>query len=64
VYRTKTYGLDEFKIMTHVWNQEKILKFLLYFFNEKNLVTWIKDAWSSKYDHEYVDQELINPLLE
>lgn len=50
--------------MTHLWNQEKMLKFLVYLFNEKNLVTWIKDAWSSKYDHNYVSKELIDPILE
>lgn len=64
IYRVKKYGLDEIKRMTHCWNQEKMLKFLVYFFNEKNLLTWIKDAWSSKYDHEYVNEELIEPILE
>lgn len=63
IYRIKKFGLDELKSIVHYWNQEKMLKFLVYLFNEKNLLTWIKDAWSSKYDHEYVSKELIDPII-
>jgi hypothetical protein len=31
--------------------------------NEKNLQSWIKEAWIAYYDAAYVEAKFLNPLL-
>ncbi len=62
LYRLQDSGLEELKYMTTLWNQEKILKFLLFITDDKNLLTWIKSAWSGLYNPDYVNDKLIGPF--
>ncbi len=59
LYRLEEYGLEELKYITTLWNQEKTLKFLLFLSDDKNLLTWIKSAWSGLYNPDYVNDKLI-----
>ena len=64
-YRVKQHGVDAlqslFGLATGV--KEKVHKFLKCVLNEKALTTWIKDAWTAHFQHDYVDANLLQPLL-
>ncbi|RNA35009.1 cilia- and flagella-associated 99 [Brachionus plicatilis] len=63
LYHIKYYGIEYLYILSSYPNQEKIFKFLKYFLNEKNLITWLSDAWSTLLDKTFVEENLLNPLL-
>jgi hypothetical protein len=58
----KEYGIEELKFLANNWNKEKILKYLNFLTNEKHLLTWMKSAWSTKLNQDYVEQEIIMPF--
>jgi hypothetical protein len=64
LYRVKINGISELKILGSFSNKEKIYRFLNFFLNDKILLTWVKDAWTTKFDYDYVIDNLINPLFE
>lgn len=59
----KIYGPRELNVFSTYPNPEKIYKFLKYFLNEKHLLTWIKDAWSTIFDVAFVENHMLNPLM-
>jgi hypothetical protein len=63
IYRVRHYGINEMNVFSNFVRQQKIFKFLKFFLNEKNLLTWIKDAWSTQFEMDYVETELLNPLM-
>lgn len=63
IYRLDDYGMEELKIMTSLWHQEKTLKFLTFLSDDKNLLTWIKSAWSGLYNPDYVSKRLLKPFM-
>jgi hypothetical protein len=63
IYLLPKYGIERFKILCQSWNDAKILNFLRSFINERNLVTWIKDAWCSYLEVGHVEKVLLEPLL-
>jgi hypothetical protein len=63
LYRVTTNGIEELDVLNGLPKIEKVYKFLKYFLNEKSLLTWIKDAWSNHFEFDYVEYNLINPLL-
>lgn len=63
LYHIKYYGIEYLNILSNFSNQEKIFKFLNFFLNEKNLITWLSDAWSTLLDKNFVEENILNPLL-
>ncbi|CAF0761445.1 unnamed protein product [Brachionus calyciflorus] len=63
IYHIKYNGIEYLYILNSYKNQEKIFKFLKYFLNDKNLMTWIRDAWSTLLDINFVEENILNPLL-
>lgn len=63
LHRVTKYGIEELDVLNGLPKIEKVYKFLKYFLNEKSLLTWIKDAWSNHFEYDYVEYNLINPLL-
>lgn len=63
LYHIKYYGIEYLYVLSSYHNQEKIFKFLKYLLNDKNLHTWVRDAWSTLLDSTFVDDNLLNPLL-
>ena len=46
-----------------MWNEEKTLKFLAFLTDDKNLLTWMKSAWLSLYNPDYVNDKIISPFM-
>ena len=63
MYKINQNGVKELKFLRKCSYQEKLYKFLNYFVNEKNILTWMKDAWSLNFDSGYVENQLVNPLI-
>lgn len=63
LYHIRYYGIEYLNILSKYSNQEKIFKFLKYFLNEKNLITWLSDAWSTLLEKSFVEENILNPLL-
>ena len=63
IYKINQNEINAFQILKEIPSQEKLHKFLKYFLNEKNILTWMKDAWSSHFENEFVENQLINPLI-
>ncbi|XP_037550796.1 cilia- and flagella-associated protein 99 [Nematolebias whitei] len=54
-------GLQQFGSIVECLGVQKMHSFLIFFFS--NLTSWIQEEWSSFYDADFVDKQLIAPLL-
>ena len=63
MYKTNSNDEIGMKILKNCPYQEKLYRFLIFFSNEKNILTWMRDAWSLHFESEYVENQLINPLI-
>jgi hypothetical protein len=63
VYKINQNEVNGLKILKKCPFQEKLYKFVKYFLNEKNILTWMKDAWTLHFENDYVENQLINPIL-
>lgn len=63
IYKVHQLGLNELTILKKYPHAEKLFKFLKYFLNDKNILTWMKDAWCLQFEAAYVETQLLNPLL-
>ena len=55
--------INELKLIVKCWNSERLVKFLKFVVNKRNLLTWVKDGWTEYYSAEYVENELLNPFV-
>jgi hypothetical protein len=58
LHRVTKHGIEELDVLNGLPKIEKVYKFLKYFLNEKSLLTWIKDAWSSHFEYDHVEYNL------
>ncbi|PVD30979.1 hypothetical protein C0Q70_10255 [Pomacea canaliculata] len=64
MFRVKELGILHYRKFVDCFDTRKAYKFLNFFLQEKNLVTWIKDGWNTIYDAIFVENQLLSPLLE
>lgn len=64
LFRVKEFGISELKVFGTYPKKEKLYKYINFFLNERNLLTWIRDAWTTRFEEAYVDDNLMNPLSE
>ncbi|XP_072113199.1 cilia- and flagella-associated protein 99 isoform X2 [Mobula birostris] len=62
-FRLNELGLKHFSKLINSQDVNKMHKFLTFFFDARNLNTWIKDEWCQVYDVVYITEKLIDPLL-
>ncbi|XP_072904050.1 cilia- and flagella-associated protein 99 isoform X2 [Hemitrygon akajei] len=62
-FRLNELGLKHFSKLINSQDVNKMHKFLKFFFDVRNLSTWIKDEWCQVYDVAYITEKLIDPLL-
>ncbi|KAJ8317728.1 hypothetical protein KUTeg_005632 [Tegillarca granosa] len=62
VFRLDELGMIHFKKFVSSQDVNRMYRFLNFFLNEKNLITWIKDGWEKFYEHEFVQISLISTL--
>ncbi|KAH9499397.1 hypothetical protein Btru_003964 [Bulinus truncatus] len=63
LYRLDEIGVAHFRKFVDAMDINIIYKFLNFLFDEKNLLTWMKDGWSTIYEWSYVETNLLSPLL-
>ena len=63
LFRVKAFGIGELKALASYPHKEKVYRYLNFFLNDKNLLTWVKDAWSTKFESSYVEEKLMRPLF-
>ncbi|KAL4232291.1 Cilia- and flagella-associated protein 99 [Mactra antiquata] len=62
LFRLDELGLPNYRQFVKSQDLNKMYKFLKFFFNERNITTWIKDAWEKYYEHAFVQTKLVSPL--
>ncbi|XP_064599674.1 cilia- and flagella-associated protein 99-like [Liolophura sinensis] len=63
VFRLDELGMSHFRKFVFSQDVNKMYKFLNFFFDERNLLTWIKDEWHTYYEATFVQTALMSPLL-
>ncbi|XP_013094873.2 cilia- and flagella-associated protein 99-like isoform X2 [Biomphalaria glabrata] len=63
LYRLDELGVAHFRKFVDAMELNATYKFLSFLFDEKNLLTWMKDGWSTLYEWSYVETNLLSPLL-
>ncbi|KAI0218459.1 Cilia- and flagella-associated protein 99 [Lamellibrachia satsuma] len=63
LFRLDELGLDAFRKLVQSQDTNKMYRFLNFFLDDKNLRTWMKDAWNKQYDASFVQTDLLAPIL-
>ncbi|CAL1547850.1 unnamed protein product [Lymnaea stagnalis] len=63
LFRLDELGVAHYRKFVSTLEMKSAYKFLNFFFDEKNLVTWMKDGWNSVYEPSYVQTSLLSPIL-
>ncbi|XP_052102292.1 cilia- and flagella-associated protein 99-like isoform X3 [Mytilus californianus] len=61
-FRLDELGMAHFRKFVSSQDINKMYRFLSFFLNERNLLTWIKDGWEKYYEHVFVQTSLLSPL--
>lgn len=62
MFRLDELGMAHFRKFVSSQDINKMYRFLSFFLNEKNLLTWIKDGWEKYYEHVFVQTSLLSPI--
>ncbi|EDV18889.1 uncharacterized protein TRIADDRAFT_34497, partial [Trichoplax adhaerens] len=62
-FRMNEIGISTYSKLVMSQDPYKMMKFLTYLFNETYINTWLCDEWSKTYDPDYVQEELVAPML-
>ncbi|ESO95041.1 hypothetical protein LOTGIDRAFT_188889, partial [Lottia gigantea] len=63
LFRLDELGISQFRRFIYSQDINRVFKFLNFFLDERNLLTWIKDSWCKLYEHSFVQTILLSPLL-
>lgn len=63
LFRLDEIGVAQYRRFVRSQDTNKMYKFLNFFFDEKNLRTWMKDEWTKCYETSFVQTTLLSPLL-
>ncbi|XP_033109719.1 cilia- and flagella-associated protein 99-like [Anneissia japonica] len=63
LYRLDELGMANYRKFIRTQDVNKMFRFLAFFLNEDNLLSWIKDEWCKIYEHTYVQVNLMSPIL-
>lgn len=63
LFRLDELGIAHFRKFVAALEVKTAFKFLNHFFEEKNLLTWMKDGWNLVYESSYVQKNILSPLL-
>lgn len=61
-FRLDELGMAHFRKFVSSQDINKMYRFLSFFLNGRNLLTWIKDGWEKYYEHVFVQTSLLSPL--
>lgn len=61
-FRLDELGMAHFRKFVSSQDINRMYRFLSFFLNEKNLLSWIKDGWEKYYEHVFVQTSLLSPL--
>ncbi|XP_064630388.1 cilia- and flagella-associated protein 99-like [Lineus longissimus] len=64
LFRLEELGMAHFRKFVQGQDVNKMHRFLTFLFNEKNLVTWMKDEWTKSYDPVFVQCTLLSPIIQ
>lgn len=62
--RLEELGVSQLETFVRSQNLDKMYKFLNFFLDERNLITWIKDEINKCYDEKFIADTIYSPLLE
>ncbi|XP_046574848.1 cilia- and flagella-associated protein 99-like [Haliotis rubra] len=62
LFRMDELGLPHLRKFVQSQNASKMYKFLNFFLDERNLLTWVKDQWGKFYEQSFVETNLLSPL--
>jgi len=63
LFRLDELGISHFRKFVSALEFKTAYKFLNFFFDEKNLLTWMKDGWNKVYESSFVQKNILSPLL-
>lgn len=63
LFRLGELGMSHMKKFIQSQDVNKMYKFLRFFLSEANLDTWIYSEWCKEYDSQYIQEEIMLPLL-
>lgn len=63
IFRLNELEVAQLRKFVKVMDATAAYKFLNFFLDKKNLITWVKDGWCSIYDASFVQSTLVEPLL-
>ncbi|KAK7457310.1 hypothetical protein BaRGS_00039223, partial [Batillaria attramentaria] len=63
IFRLDELGSANFHKFIQCLDVSAAYTYLNFFLQEKNLLTWIKDGWSTIYESSFVKSTLLDPLL-
>lgn len=62
LFRLDELGMANYRMFVKTQDINKMYKFLRFFFNEKSVMSWMKDEWQKYYEHVFVQTKLVSPL--
>lgn len=63
IFRLDELGVAQYSKFVQCVDVNAVYKFLNFFLQEKNLLTWVRDGWSTIYEGSFVKTTLLDPLL-
>ncbi|XP_074641757.1 cilia- and flagella-associated protein 99-like [Tubulanus polymorphus] len=62
LFRLDELGFVQFRKVVSSQDINKMHQFLTFLFDDKHLVTWMKDEWMKLYDPSFVQKSLLSPI--
>ncbi|XP_035827876.1 cilia- and flagella-associated protein 99 [Aplysia californica] len=63
LFRLDELGIAHFRKFISALEVKAAYKFLNFFFDEKSLLTWMKDGWNKVYESTFIQKSILSPLL-
>uniref|UniRef100_K1Q724 Cilia- and flagella-associated protein 99 n=1 Tax=Magallana gigas TaxID=29159 RepID=K1Q724_MAGGI len=62
LFRLDELGMAHFRKFVSSQDINRMYRFLNFFLDEKNLLTWIQDGWEKYYEHVFVETNMISSI--
>ncbi|XP_022343302.2 cilia- and flagella-associated protein 99-like isoform X1 [Crassostrea virginica] len=62
LFRLDELGMAHFRKFVASQDINRMYRFLNFFLDEKNLMTWIRDGWEKYYEHVFVETNMISSI--
>ncbi|KAL5022107.1 hypothetical protein ScPMuIL_001262 [Solemya velum] len=63
LFRLDELGITHFRSFVKSQDINKMYKFLNFFLDDRNLLSWITAQWEKNYEHSFVQTTLLSPIL-